>query len=959
MNRLKFGRRRSSGNVLDTQDKPAESSFRVIERSEVQSGKNSAFTHQGKQSRSHNASPIDTRPRSSPLQASNARGNAQDSRNLRIHDANGENMTSHPKSWTRGSANTFNSTSTNEYTQGTRNSYASTDPSSLESIPHYHQPIAAPPTSSPADEAPRKQSFSIKSAAQRTFSFGRAKSSRPASPDHNEPLPDLPGKTRDRAMTESSHTSTVVPPKLDLGNDLDFSSSFGADMFGKRKSTIWEESTNAGRSVSFVCYVTSAPTFDAETSLQESDSALLTKAQIDASNNPDKNVVGSPNSWGSDGSEERLMSFSRSADAANGPSGSFLDADAALLAINAVSAGRFLNDDDSHSKGVSNRARQAQDHTYAQPRESSPYSRTVPKAPPTHLFPGRELTVKSSRTDLHASSDVDSELLFDPTKSAALSKLKAVRPPMHKPQPSKVMTPAEFAEYKMKKENGLTDEGEDAEQDGSDEEVDYDDDDQLERDRQAAKQRRRQEAKLVVYRQTMMKVTGEQPSDLPTGLPKAGRPAFDRMSQSTPNLFKHSSVDLSLQANKPPSDDDDDDDVPLGVLQAHGFPSKTRPPSRVPGHESSASRPGTQMSSYPSPAGATRNEPSAGGGGRLPAFARNLPTDPYLGASLVNQPNRESFALGGGQRHQPQQHSGSMPPGGLINVIAGEERARAMRRGSPNARGTYDTLPGAPTGFQQPPMPPPLMTPTEQSQMQTASQMAQMTQAMQMQMQWMQQMMQMQGMQVPPNFQLQMPQLSHPQQQTGFLQPNAGMGQQRPTSSGSQHTRGMSMMSQNGLGMGLNQSRLNVPGSSQSVYGMQGGNHGYAPSIAASERSNIGQPSRYRPVSIAGVDTGRSQTMSNATATAYQASQVSRPQSRMTMASMSGANPNSKRTTVRAVERSKKPAHDSDDEDDEAWAAMKRQKEAKKSAWRSKKSISATGGAQSMEGGMEGLYYEA
>lgn len=82
----------------------------------------------------------------------------------------------------------------------------------------------------------------------------------------------------------------------------------------------------------------------------------------------------------------------------------------------------------------------------------------------------------------------------------------------------------------------------------------------------------------------------------------------------------------------------------------------------------------------------------------MPVFARNLPVDlPYFGAGIVNAPNREPLAFnrsagsvyGGGVNNSMPQLP---PPGGLVGVIATEERQRAMRRGSPNVQGHYGPI---------------------------------------------------------------------------------------------------------------------------------------------------------------------------------------------------------------------------------------------------------------------------
>ena len=82
---------------------------------------------------------------------------------------------------------------------------------------------------------------------------------------------------------------------------------------------------------------------------------------------------------------------------------------------------------------------------------------------------------------------------------------------------NKVMNAAQFERYRQQQEmeRRRTDADKSDHSDG-DSSID-EDEDEAERDRQATVQRRKQEAQLAVYRQTMMKVTGEQPSQSRTG----------------------------------------------------------------------------------------------------------------------------------------------------------------------------------------------------------------------------------------------------------------------------------------------------------------------------------------------------------------------------------------------------------------------------------------------------------
>ena len=481
---------------------------------------------------------------------------------------------------------------------------------------------------------------------------------------------------------------------------------------------------------------------------------------------------------------------------------------------------------------------------------------------------------------------------------------------------------------------------------------DYDDDDGLERDKQAAKQRRKQEASLAVYRQKMMKVTGETPSDLP-----------NLRTPFPPPALHHGSGPPTLSLNDGPpqaSSDDEDEEVPLGILAAHGFPAKGRPPT--------AGAPGTNISfrseTYPPPA------PSTAGGSRtstLPAFARRLPQDPYYGAGLVNQANRESLAFGNkspasvstaalsqAQPPPPPPQDGVPHPAGLVGVIAGEERARAARRGSPNAQGGFG--PALPQG-----MPSPMMDPTQASH----QQMAQMNQFLQTQMHFMQQMQAMmaQGLPVgqhppmpPAHSQLPMPghgftspQMAPPQQQwtmmppTGMLTPQGPL-MPRPLSHSApgspaavlQGPRSQSVLGSGPMPWGGHPERRGSYAPSMMSGPLGGGpGPGYPPSIAPSERSNIGMPSRYRPVSIAPSALGDEGHLGPARPGSVVSTSVAAPPLRRP-ASRQLSVPHSSRPVSRlsggssSAATKKPPPQQSDSDEEEGWEEMKAQREAKR-----------------------------
>lgn len=510
---------------------------------------------------------------------------------------------------------------------------------------------------------------------------------------------------------------------------------------------------------------------------------------------------------------------------------------------------------------------------------------------------------------------------------------------------NKVMTPAQFERYReeqeMRREQYFN-------HDLSDEEGDdYEDDDEIERNKQLARQRRKQEAHLSVYRQQMMKVTGEQPSDLPGVQLRA---SMDRVNMSAPNLTERSSTP-TFSFDKPSdltkSSDDEDEDVPLGVLAAHGFPSKNRPPTALSNSSTSIQY---KSESYPPPPLSTAGTSAAGAGRGLPPFARNLPPDPYYGASLVNPSNRESLALGHGA--PASVHGGvppSMSPGGLVGVIAGEERARAARRGSPNAQGNYSSpLPPGMSQMQMGMLPgmPPMLSPGEQATVQMSEQMSQM---MQMQMQWMQQMQQMMnsgmqgGSQPPFTFPSQQQQMmmnaamvapsGNPQRQA-----YAGARSVPGTPAGTQEKqqRAMSLMGPASAAGWQPQNNNSRPVVASMMSGALGGpDPGYTASIAPSERSNVGMPSRYRPVSTAHADE-HSQRAASRTST-FTSGMLQPGVSGWNSGLSTPADRQSKASLRPVFQTAPRKSAGSDDDDEEGWEEMRKRREKKKSMWRMNK----------------------
>ena len=557
---------------------------------------------------------------------------------------------------------------------------------------------------------------------------------------------------------------------------------------------------------------------------------------------------------------------------------------------------------------------------YDSPRRDVPAARRLDSA---------ETTPRARKLDMASPEEERSMFDRSPPRPATLA------PPTRKPlapanasSQNKVMTPAEFERYRKQQES-IRSAYKDAESDGSEDESDnYDDEDEEERKKQLAKERRKQEAHLAVYRQQMMKVTGEQPSDLPTL-----RPGLEK-SQTAPVGRTRTPT---ITFDKPPgskASDDEDDEVPLGILAAHGFPAKNRPPNTTLANPNIK----YQSESYPPPplstAGASTN------GRPLPPFAKNLPPDPYFGAGLVNPSTREP--LGFNQSSAGSAYGGShgpAHPAGLVGVIAGEERARAARRGSPNAQGGFGSP--LPQGMVPPTMGmPPALTPGDEAQIQMSQQM---TQMMQMQMQWMQQMQAMmaQGMQPPMQPPIAPPHLQIPGS-NGMLSPQMpqhmgnGMlspGQQipRPVSHSAPGSpaavpsigpRAMSMMTPTAPPQWGRQST--APSLMSGALQAGPPQPGYASSIAPSERSNVGMPSRYRPVTIPPIDEGSS-----------------RPGSSMSMSTAGKL-----KATVRS---GVKKISNEEEDDEEGWAEMKKARDARKNNRQSRMDVKG--------GALEGVHF--
>ncbi|KAK6334153.1 hypothetical protein TWF696_002655 [Orbilia brochopaga] len=491
-------------------------------------------------------------------------------------------------------------------------------------------------------------------------------------------------------------------------------------------------------------------------------------------------------------------------------------------------------------------------------------------------------------------------------------------------QPRKVFTKAQFERYKAQQEEERQYQAKNGEKDESDEESDIseEDEDEMEKQRAQAKHRARQDAHLAVYRQQMMKITGSHGNDT-TNLGMTNRGA----SSSTPmlsvtNQMPHLSI--SSPSSLGDKSDNEDEEVPLGILLAHGFPNKQtgRPPTRLSNSNSSPN--------LRSISGTTQFNDNGGAAPSLPPFARHLPADPYFGAGLVNQSNRVSMAPSsiyggsqGGQREsqfvpppQPRPPQQRYPTGLIGNIVRDEELRAARKGGAQQAPFYNEAVLSTPSLLSSNPMSPPIQTPSETVSLQMASQM---TQMMQLQMQWMQQMSQMNQTQ-------QQQHLMAMQQMMPGMNPLAMMSAGNLAAPMAPGQRAMSMVDNGSVpqippGPGMMPAQIPgaglSPGYAGSVYGHSRSSTlptymqpGYTPSIAPSERSNIGQPSRYRPVT-------------------YQAGSGN--------SSIGGGGRSNTLTSAVPGTGLKASVTKDDSDDEDGWAELGKKKKEKQENWRRKK----------------------
>ncbi|KAJ4165559.1 hypothetical protein LMH87_007187 [Akanthomyces muscarius] len=894
-----FGRRKSVADNLENVDlnAPAQPSFKVLERN----------THTN--TRSFDGGAKMTMPK--PAQHTLLRP---------TQDPHEDNMFADFKT-SRGLSNTTQATSTDN---SSRHSNASTAPSSADmhanTSPVEARQANKATTPAEADGPARGPSTKSISAslfkASRTWSFGGQKKQSIPPPRDEPAVPDLPPmltiQTGSTSVPTEPIKSPASPSSPEQKKALDLGGDFGA-MFSSRGLETVRETASNPRSL------TGGRTNTMPASMSE---PLSPSDSTPTATYPTEYKKSTPSP--------------------------VLDEDAKLLR-DSFAAMKFL--DNPHSGSGNAHGLSATESFYSRQPRDDPIVR-------------KPVTIAES-----FAKDKEDNLFEGRTYSFARNNNRYISQRTAHPPRNKVMTPAQFEQYKQDKERqGMTAKTTGpvpsggralpplppkAEEDDEDE-INYDDDeDEAEKSRQQVKQRRKQEAHMAVYRQQMMKVTGEHA--VPPIAP--ARPSLPA-TMSAPQLSTMKTPANPANPTSGVSDEDEDDEVPLAILQAHGFPAKNRPPTRL---SASGSNPNLRNSYQPSVSRpqSVMGDASANSANRrastLPAFARGLPQDPFVGASIHKPAVRESLSFHEGPRNGGQS---SLHPGGLVGVIANEERSRAMRRGSPNidagrplppnmyqqaGPGGFDPVTGIPHQmmYGQSGMNGmgggnimPGMHPGEQAQQQMTQQMQQF---MQMQMQFMQ-MMAMnqnqpnhQGMPQMPQMP-QMPNNPYPmQQQQGGYAATQSMGNlsSRQSVMGVEpmmdrfdpNMRTMSMVQPPPQFMGHH------PGYAGSTHGSISGGMGYAPSIAPSERSNIGLPGRYRPVSHVATPSPKLSQHSDSSNTV----------SGGLGAGLAISDANKSRSSLNV---SRKASDGSDDDDESGWAAMKAKRDKKRSMWHRKKPLS-------------------
>jgi hypothetical protein len=703
---------------------------------------------------------------------------------------------------------------------------------------------------------------------------------------------------RERSMTTSSYASTAVAPKL--GEDLNFGNSDFEDMFSDMNRK--EAPPEIPREVAGRSLLSEKRTFQAE------PIKIHPKLQVEAP----------LTSWESRGSADNLMSPHSDDDSPPPPPPPHKYSSYAPVASESptLPSHATFGDRDAHmvrqsymdKKSYRDSSPEQQSTQPTSISSSSANSLQTPVSSRSSNYTNNTTPKASlsSTVSAYADNDDDDDNIFAPVKAEPKLQSRAAQkaPAPYvaedktpsapvRPGAGRVLTQTEYLAMQKRATSQPPPE------DDSDE--DYEDEEEAIRQREEEEIMRRKQKQMQFAREAMRRTTMTSANP---ARPEGGAEDFMGFPSET-----------SIKA-----DEWEDEDVPLGILAQHGFPSQAR--NRLP------NQPANAMPSYipdrPASAGALANR---GPPGHLPAFARGLPADPhtsFIGGGLVQPSNRESMGFNGFGRG-PMSVAGDSIAGGmgmgmsspmmyqdagmsqpsLVDQIQMRDMSKQKYMGGASQKkpegGPFTGMLGQQmnasgqsqqsTRMSQMPMMNGMMNPMMgmgMNQMGFSVPQGNDMVAMQ-QMQQMQQMIAMQQMQLQQMQAMQRPQTQDPRMSMAMPSSNFGgnmMGNGSFLSvPGAMQNRPMSFMS-------------GAQGSQPSMPNYMGPGPGYTPSIAPSERSNIGLSARYRPV------VNNSDAHSTGTSTILQAS--------------SGATSN-KPTTIKGII---KPVRQTLVEEDEDWSKM-------------------------------------
>ena len=704
-------------------------------------------------------------------------------------------------------------------------------------------------------------------------------------------------------MTTSSYASTAIPPKLESSLNFE-SSSFDDDMFSHIHA-----------------HPNDAPEIPREAAGRSllSDKRTFQAEPIEI--NPELDVEPPLKSWDSRGSADNLIS-SRSDNesppppppphnhhtayapvASGSPTlsspGTFQDPNA-HCARKSFMERKSYRDSSPEPQLNSNASSSANSYDTPYSSRSATASSTTTNTTPKAALPTTVTYAGGDNDDHNDDDDDDDDNLFTPVKPASKRTPSSTRtttttattttPLAQKPIPAstatnggRVMTQSEFREYQKRQLS------QPAADETSDDE--YEDEEDAIKKREEEEVLRRKNQQMHFAREAMRRSTTAP-----------GNPARPESSVGNINMDMGFPSEVSMQA-----DEWEDDEVPLGILAQHGFPSQTL--GRSPNQPIGA------MPSYlpdrPASAGAMSQRASQA---HMPAFARNLPADPYspyVGGGIVRHMNRESLGFNGFARapasiagdsiaggmgtppHLMYQEAGMSQPSLVDQIQMRDMQKPKYMGGASNKKqeaGPFtgalgqrmNTLSQTQTSTRMslmPGMSPMMGMPGGQmggnmpmmgmgmgmnsmgypvpqqndynAQLQQFQQMQQMIALQQFQLQ------QMQAMQNPQ---------PQPDPRMSMALPNIGFGGNMMGNGGLLGVPGMpgGMSNQQGRPMSF----MSGMASQQQppMRNFMGPGAGYTPSIAPSERSNIGLSARYRPV------VNHSDSISNGTSMTLQAS---------------------------------------------------------------------------------------